>query len=120
MAPVHEAVEILNAARSIVGIAEVEVLTAPHDELLGNNEEGLADELFELGMSYLYGTDSVLANARKALKLFEQASALGHAEAAFAAGSIYRWGREPIPQDLEKSLEFHKKAVAGGNWTSLA
>lgn len=120
MAPVHEAVEVLNAARSVMGLAEVRTFDLNRESPSDTNDNALADELFQLALSYLDGTDSMLANPRKALKLLEQASALGHADAAHAAGSIYRWGRDPVPQDLERSLEYHKKAVAGGTWTSLA
>jgi hypothetical protein len=119
MAPVHEAVEILNEARSVVG-ADPTVQMEISDCSSAADKGELAEELFELGMAYLDGTDSTLANPRKAIKLFEQAAALGHIFAAFAAGSIYRWGRDSIPQDLEKSLEFHRKSAAGGNWSSWA
>ncbi len=120
LAPVHEAVEILNAARSIVGSAEPSSMIVNDDNSSAIKEEGLGEELFQLGMSYLDGTDSLLANPSKALKLFVQASALGHAAAAYRAACVYRFGQDSIPPDLEKSLEFYRKALAGGWWNSLA
>lgn len=119
-APVHEAVEILNAAKSIIALGEnITSLQLDTDQKFQDRED-YSDELFNLGLDYLDGTDSLLSDWRKALGLFEQAAAIGHALAAFYAGTIYNWGGQGVEKDLAKSLEYHQRASSGGIWSSLA
>jgi|JI10StandDraft_1071094.scaffolds.fasta_scaffold19359_7 hypothetical protein len=119
-APVCEAVEILNAAKSIIALCDN--ITSQHldTEQKSQDRERLSDELFDMGMDYLDGTDSLLSDQRKALSLFEQAAAIGHASAAFFAGTIYNWGGEGVKKNLPKSLEYHQRASSGGIWSSFA
>lgn len=120
MAPVHEAVEVVNAARAVKNIAGDCSPTLDEHPSSSESGIGLPEELFQLAISYLDGTDSVLANPQRAVKLFEQAAALGHAEAASFAASIYRWGKDTVQANLEKALDYHKQAAARGVWASLA
>lgn len=119
-APVHEAVEVLNAAKSIIALGGSITSRQLDTEPRSQDREDYADELFDLGMDYLDGTDSLLSDWRKALGLFEQAAAIGHASAAFFAGTIYNWGGQGVKKDLAKSLEYHQRASSGGIWSSLA
>ena len=119
-APVHEAVDILNAAQSIIALCDNITSQQLDTEPTPQDRKKLSDELFDMAMDYLDGTDSLLSDRRKALNLFEQAAAIGHLSAAFFAGSIYNWGGEGIKRNLAKSLEYHQRASAGGIWSSMA
>lgn len=118
-APLHLIVGVVSQAAN---------LTAPerndgsaHDHANASTDAvELPDQLYELGLAYLDGTDTILANGNRALKHFEQAAAIGHGHACSMAASLRRWGIHGVRQDIEKALPLFKQAVALGVWTDLA
>ena len=74
---------------------------------------GSADAQFTLGKIHVNGED-IPKDERKAIELFEQASAQGHADAQFSLGVMYANGMG-IPKDGGKAAELFKKAGDQGH-----
>ena len=115
-APLHEIIPVIVQAASLVVVGCQPDGTEPTsigDEI---DPQALAEELFNLGVAYQYGTSTVLRNSRKALEYYEQAAACGHRDACTHAGVLYQIGEEGIRPDAKKALEFYSKAVRLGAW----
>ncbi len=117
-APPHEAVQAVitgSRARSADFDASPDAVPA-----FGEGISAAASELFDLAEQYNAGTTTVLRNHSKALRLYEQAAALGHGDAAHAAAGMYYYGADGVKSDTHKALELYNRAVSLGSWTSLA
>lgn len=114
-APLHEIIQTVTKSASLAFPESAEIT----DATVTSNEQ-LADELYALACDYRRGTDSVLKNDKTALRYFEQATALGHAQSASLAAHYYHFGGEGIGQNLEKALAFYKSSVTFGNWCDEA
>ncbi len=66
-----------------------------------------------LGWWLLDGGDDLPKNEQKALSLFQEAWAAGHAPSAHALGFIYRNGRG-APKDMVRAREYYRLAAMGG------
>ncbi len=117
-APLHVVVQTVAQAANLMPISTG--YSEDPSEIPPQTSEDLAENLYELGLAYMDGTETTLPNPREAVKCFEQAAALGHAAACSAAGSIYRWGNGFVRQDLEMALRVYLRSVKLGTWSDLA
>lgn len=118
--PAHEAVEVIQLAEA----ATASLINLSDPPSTNSDTESQVDvqanDLYDIALHFCVGDDSTLPNPRKAITLLEQASALGHAQAASLAGNIYWCGRRPVRADLEKALTYMQLAVARGLWVEIA
>lgn len=114
-APLHEIIQVVAQAANLVFDATNLNDSDTESQDYETNSEDLAEELFNLGCAYVEGTDSVLRNKKRALDYFEQAAALGHANACSYAATTYQYG-DGVCQDMEKALTLYSKAVRLGSW----
>ena len=115
-APLHVIVQKILHFSNSFQTNESESIQVPSKNLTITENDTLADELYELGISYQNGTDFILKNPRKAIKLFEQAAEAGSLQAAARAASMYRLGAQGIQKNAEKALTLYLKALNLGGW----
>ncbi len=80
--------------------------------------EGDTDALYELGRLREEGR-LCAKDAKEALRLYKAAARAGDDEAALNAGVCYLEGREGVPQNLRRALEWHLRSAAGGNLDAM-
>lgn len=88
------------------------------ETLRAETEQGNPGAMEELGERYLFGLDSLKADADKALELFGQAADQGHPDAAHMRAEVYRTG-EFGKQDYEQYFPLLKQAAEGGSWKAM-
>ena len=118
-APLHEIVKIVAQAEEITAHLDAET-SADGATSSENNQRNTADELFELATQYAEGTDGLLRNDKTALRLFEQAAALGHGMACIKAATAYRFGNNGIRTDKNKALSYYQRSIRCGMWFAEA
>lgn len=115
-APLHEIIKVVAQAANLVFDASNLNDFGVGSPAYEASAEILSEELFNLGVTYEEGTDTVLRNQKRALEYFEQAAALGDAYACVKAAKYYEDEKGVVRQDLEIALRFYSKAVHLGHW----
>lgn len=107
-APLHEIVSVVVMCATSQGMQgeSIKQSTSP----VGGSE--LIEDLSMLADEYRYGKDDVLRNPRRALELYEQAAKLGDAYSYEQAAGLLLTGDDGFKPDLEKALEYFKRALS--------
>jgi len=107
-APLHEIVSVVVMCATSQGVQSepMKQFTSP----VGGGE--LIEDLSMLADEYRDGKDDVLRNPRRALELYEQAAKLGDAYSYEQAGKMLLTGGDGLKPDLEKALEYFKRALS--------
>lgn len=116
-APLHVIVQVVSQAADLASPVNDD---EPVLSIQSPGAAKVSSELYELGMQYIEGTDSVLRDCGKGLKIVEQSAEMGHTWACSQIGSIYSYGLHGARKDSSKALGFFKKSVANGAWHDLA
>lgn len=83
----------------------------PEDVQAQTAQRGGKDEKYALAMRYMKGEAGVQQNYKKALELFRQAAALGHARSQHLAGFCFRYGKG-VPEDMAEAARWYGFAAA--------
>ncbi|GJM03694.1 MAG: hypothetical protein DHS20C08_21950 [Rhodomicrobium sp.] len=91
----------------------VATLTPPKPDLNIPHSNEPASELYNLAKNYQYGTGGKSKNLKKALELFMQAAAKGHAQSMTDVGWMNENGYGTA-RNLHKAFEYYQKAADAG------
>lgn len=115
--PLHEIVAIVCASAAVA--MEQSKADSPDSRQAPPAPTKLANELVEMALDAMLGTDHVFENPKKAQQLFEQAATLNHIVGCRNAGMGYQIGIH-VKLDNERALDYYDKAVRAGGWEVAA
>ncbi|SMX49915.1 Putative beta-lactamase HcpC precursor [Maliponia aquimaris] len=74
---------------------------------------GHSDAMVMLGHAYASGLKNVPQNVPEALRLYQEAAAMGNAKAAYALALVHEAGQS-VPRDANKAMAYYRQAAEGG------
>ena len=80
-----------------------------------NKNPTTAEEQYELGKAYHYGTDGIPEDKKEAVEWYTKAAERGHIEAQMALGQIYYIDSDAVNFLIEKAKHWYTKAAEQGN-----
>lgn len=115
--PIHEIISVIVAAVNISAASPKVKTQANLDSSIKTNE--LANELVEMAVDALMGTDEVIENESKSRDYYKQAAALNHVFACRCVGKSHQFGLSGKINN-ELALDYYRKAIHHGGWESEA